>query len=117
MKKADPTGVKVMSFLVGLSAIRHARMDSGDELTLRVLTVGIIIFGAIAAVGIYRREKWAEVSFLGWAVLILVLQATSELWTPGYQWEEVILGVLFMGTILGVCYAFLRSQLRVTEAP
>jgi len=112
-EKQRPLGLTVFALLLGLSALGHlARIRPEAEDLVRTLTIGVALAAVAAAVGLWRRESWALPAFVTWALLVLARQVAREVRVEQVPWEEVALGVVLQTTVLGVCVAFVRAQLR-----
>ena len=111
--KKRPLGLTLFAVLVGLSALAHfaCLTPSADEL-VRILTVVVAVSGLVAALGLWRRESWALTAFVLWALSILARQVVREGRVEHVIWEEILAGFVLQATVLGVCAAFVRSQIR-----
>ena len=108
-----PIGFTIFALLIGIFALAHLmRITPEQVLAVKLLTVGVAIAGLATSIALWRMERWAAVAFSVWAVLVLARQVTRELVVEGVQWEEVLLGFGLMAVVLGVCVAYIRSQLR-----
>ena len=108
-----PLGLTIFAVLVGLSALGHfGCLSSSAGPSLRMLTVAVAVSGIGAALGLWRRDSWALTAFVLWTLLVLARQVVREWRIEQVPWEEVLLGLGLQATVLGVCVAFVRSQLR-----
>lgn len=108
-----PLGLTLFAVLVGVSALSHfALLSSSSDELVRILSVAVAVSGLAAAIGLWRRDTWALTAFVLWALTVLARQVAREWRVEQVIWEEILAGVVLQVAVLGVCFAFVRSQLR-----